>query len=63
MDNLPYRGFITALSLYQRIVTSGILAMEFGEYLSSDKESECFGGIYTPEPPRCSFYRYHERVL
>jgi len=28
--------------LYQRRVTSGILAMEFGEHLSSDKESEVF---------------------
>jgi len=40
--------------LYQRIVTSGILAMEFEEHLSSDKEGECFGGrsqVYTGIPP------------
>ena len=31
-----------------------ILAMEFGEHLSSDKESECFGGrsqVYTGNTP------------
>jgi len=66
IDNLPHKSFITVLScMYQGIVTSGILAMEFGEHLSSEKESECFGGraqVYT-ETPRSSFYRYHERVL
>jgi len=44
IDNLPYKGFIAVPSLYQRIVTSGIPAMEFGEHLSSGKESERFGG-------------------
>jgi len=45
IDNLQYKSFIPVLScMYQRIVTSGILAMEFGKHLSSDKESECPGG-------------------
>jgi len=36
--------FYPCAFLYQRIVTSGILAMEFGGRLFFDKESECFGG-------------------
>jgi len=65
IDNLPYKSF-TRLFLYQIIATSGILAMEFGEHLSSDKESKCFGGraqICTGTPPFLFLSRYHERVL
>jgi len=38
VDNLPYKSFIRPF-LYQRIVTSEILTIEFGEHSSSDKES------------------------
>ena len=45
IDNLQYKSFIPVLScMYQRIVTSGIPAVEFGEHLSSEKESEYFRG-------------------
>jgi len=44
IDNSPYIFFYPCPFLAQIIVTSGILAMEFGEHWSSEKESEFFEG-------------------
>jgi len=50
----PYKIRTQVFGFYMPVtVTSGILAMEFGEHLSFDKESECSGGraqIYTGTP-------------
>jgi len=60
-DDLPYHTKVLSLPfpVPKNSYIGDILAMELDEHLSSDKESECFGGrsqAYTGTPPRSLFY-------